>query len=928
MNNNPRFVKKRLSLLIAAGLLTGLGSAAYANDFSLSSNQLTIKNTVGEVVTTIATATLGSDGVLDAAGDNLPNIDLSNTTLSGGMPTFEFRINSEGLRAGNTSNSFKIGLSIVDDNAPTTRRFEAFIGELTLNVDGSGNVTGTIPSQNMQVRAKKGSATFYEAINNPSSNGPFRIEGGNLTFSGSDAVTLLKAKGDSVLDGILDGFTLNGTFTFRVVIEENLPGPTAARVGFRSAGGTFTPVPRITSSLCEASPASTVGNVFALFPYTPVGGGADILTGFSRPYVVQGRFTSGQTVANTSATAFTESCAVAGGGGGGGGGGAAAGAGEEAGAGEGEVVDNRSREELEDAANEIDGAFDGLEDQEGPIDDAVLAVIDGHHDTLKALAKQLDTSIAAEIASGTISTETAASTKSLATRSASTSKAITTALAKGGTVSKASILGALTSSSSSAVTASKVFNSSGLDEETKKSIKADKTSILQSSRTMLENIATSRTELTTAEEDDVRTSSKNLVSTAIALAEIDATDEELEDIAAQTNSVVASQARLGIPADSELINSVATASKQLGERKIALLVPNSEQLTTEEITAVLTENTALADEVLDNSLSVPASVTIPITERTDRISQAFPSLTTEAATRAAEATENIVNPSSITLSSGDTALTFLDNFLSAPTVASPLLSGLSGRRSVAALQDGETEIVVDDATGAITISAGSETYAAMVIAVREVPTALPNGLRLRTDGRFTIVSDGTAMDLAAIAYSVGGFIELAETAGFAYTQNTDASFSLDLGDSQTFSGVFAYDNLASADLDSACGTISVTSPQGAINSASYAFGIDCANGVSQRVLPYSANADFLASFAAAGMAATTDRITGIISVDGVGLLKPGFFTAAPTADELTFHAANTDSLGIAMQTLDFNSDGIDDYKVISATTVQIMYGVK
>ena len=93
-------------------------------------------------------------------------------------------------------------------------------------------------------------------------------------------------------------------------------------------------------------------------------------------------------------------------------------------------------------------------------------------------------------------------------------------------------------------------------------------------------------------------------------------------------------------------------------------------------------------------------------------------------------------------------------------------------------------------------------------------------------------------------------------------------------------------------------------------------------------MPYSANADFLASFAAAGMAATTDRNTGIISVDGVGLLKPGFFTAAPTADELTFHAANTDSLGIAMQTLDFNSDGIDDYKVISATTVQIMYVVK
>ena len=76
------------------------------------------------------------------------------------------------------------------------------------------------------------------------------------------------------------------------------------------------------------------------------------------------------------------------------------------------------------------------------------------------------------------------------------------------------------------------------------------------------------------------------------------------------------------------------------------------------------------------------------------------------------------------------------------------------------------------------------------------------------------------------------------------------------------------------------------------------------------------------------MAATANRSTGVISVNGVELLKPGFFTAAPTTDELTYHAANADSLGIAMQILDINDDGIDDYKVISATTVQIMYGVE
>ena len=221
-----------------------------------------------------------------------------------------------------------------------------------------------------------------------------------------------------------------------------------------------------------------------------------------------------------------------------------------------------------------------------------------------------------------------------------------------------------------------------------------------------------------------------------------------------------------------------------------------------------------------------------------------------------------------------------------------------------------------------------ETYAGMVIAVRSVPAAVPNGLRIRTDGRATIVSDGTALDLAPTAFSVGGFIELAENAGFAFSQNDDASFSLDLGDNQSFSGVFAYDNLASANLDASCGAITVTEPKGALNAVSYSYGINCANGVTQRVVPFPANASFLPSLKAAGMAATIDRNTGVISANGIGLLKPGFFTAAPTADELTFHAANTDSLGIAMQILDFNSDGIDDYKVISAATVQIMYGVK
>ena len=896
MSNNPRFVKKRLCQLVAAGLLLGAGSSVYANNFSLTSNQFTISETNASDPDFSVTATLGSDGVLDTTGANLPQFDLSNSTLNTGIPTFSFTIDSDGLTA-NTTHSFKIGLSISDDANPTTRRFEAYLGTLTLAVDGSKNVTGTIPSQNLNVRAKKGSATFYQAINNPSVNGPVSISGGTITLSGSEAVTLLKAQGNDALDAVLDNFTLDGTFTFRVVIEETTAG--SAKLGVRSDSA-FTAVPRVGTS-CALDSNSTVGNVFQLITDT----------GFTNAYVVQGRFSSGQSAANTAATPFTESCVASGGGGGG----AAA-----------PVVEDLG--DLEEEAEELAAVLDDI-DTSAPLDDAVLTQLDDLAVSLEAVADSLEESVVEELLSGVVSTATVTSTTSLATKSAATSNAISSAIASGTAVSTSSVLGALKSGAKSSSTASKV-SASTTDATAKAALAAENTTILNSSATMLSSLASKSTALTTAEADDVRTASKNLVSTALSLANT-VVEADLKNIAAQATSILVAQASLGIAADTTLIDSVSSASQQLGASLITSLLTNDdgEAPTAEEITESLTNDTALFESVLDVSLPVPPSIVVTLAERTDLVTIAFPTLSAAAVTRSIAATAKIVNPQNITLKSGVTALSFLDTYLTTPAVVeSSLLGGIGSRRSVAALLAGEAEVVVDAVTGAITISVPGETYAGMVLAVRTVPASVPNGLRLRTDGRFTLVSDGTAMDIAATAFSVGGFIELAETAGFGFTQNDNASFSLDLGSDQTFVGAFAYDNLADADIDSACGAISVTNPEGLLNSASYAFGINCANGATQKVVPFAAESNFLPSLRAAGMTATANRSTGIISVNGVELLKPGFFTAAPTTDELTYHAANADSLGIAMQILDINDDGIDDYKVISATTVQIMYGVE
>jgi len=292
--------------LASAMLLTCAVPTVLANDFYLESNLLTIKNTVNGVTTTIAEATLGSNGVLTTEGANLPRIDVDNDALTDGLPSFEFTIDADGLEA-SSSNTFKIGLSIVDDASPTTRRFEAYISELTLAVAADGTtVTGTIPAQSMNVLAKKGSATFYQAIENSAVNGPVTISGGTLSFNGEQAVTLLKAAGNDVLDAVIDDFTLSGSFTFRIVMEETSNG--SARVGVKS-GSTFTKIPRISAS-CTLDSASTIGNVFTLT------GDSDfsIADQFSNAYVVQGRFSSNQDADNTAATAFTEDCSESSGG--------------------------------------------------------------------------------------------------------------------------------------------------------------------------------------------------------------------------------------------------------------------------------------------------------------------------------------------------------------------------------------------------------------------------------------------------------------------------------------------------------------------------------------------------------------------------------------------------------------------------------------
>jgi len=865
----------RLKLIAARTLLTAAAflvatAGVSANDFSLVNNQFSISDD-GEL---IVNATLGFDGVLVPDGDTLPSIDLDDETLASGIPSFSFTIDSTGLTA-NTTHSFRVGLSIEDDADPTGRRFEAYINTLTLAIDGSKNVLGTIPSQDMFVRAKKGSATFYQAINNPGDNGPFTISGGTLTFSGTRAVSLLKAQGNDILDAVLDNFTLNGVFTFRVVVEETTSG--GARVGTRS-GVAFTPVPRIATA-CEQDSASTVGNVFQLF--------AD--TGFSNPYVVQGRFASGTgDTTKTSPDAFTdtENCLP-------------------------DVeppASGGTTENLEQASSELVSAL------EGEVTEENLEALDSANDSLQVLSDQLNGQLQAELEAGALTEETVVSVINLAEQTATTTQLLLTALENEVPVTADTLLTALTTASGSAETGSTVVDAT-TDEAAKAALIGDNNSLLEGSGALLEALADSGETLTDDQVAAVRDSVTQLARTAESLGEAENV-EELDALVAATNRIIEAQEALGVPADSAQLTQLREAAEAIGSK--ALLNASGDQI----------------EEALDKGLKVPSSQPDDTDERLLTLESngfAFPTSVSprDLLVEGTAVVRSTDLPDTTFPSIFRTALDLNVNTNSFLSKVSALQKAVAQPSESLALNDGELVITEDEITGLLSVSLAGETFLVSGLDIRFVASATPNGLSFRDDGRATLISDGIAVQLAPAPFSSLDFIVAVESAGFSYSAAATGSFSADLGGGSTFVGAFAFDNVAGADLTAECGDLSVAAPIGAVNSATYAYSVDCSNGVSQRVVPFLADAGFLKSIRDVGLSVSTDRNTGVLSVGGgVGQFKPSFVAAAPNAEELAFLATFADARGFAAQAVDVNSDGVTDYKIISSSNVQILYGVE
>ncbi|MDP3517114.1 MAG: hypothetical protein Q8S94_08100 [Pseudohongiella sp.] len=543
-------------------------------------------------------------------------------------------------------------------------------------------------------------------------------------------------------------------------------------------------------------------------------------------------------------------------------------------------------------------------------------------DTAARLRTLIETNPQAAAAeAGAAALEAAAKAASLR-RAADTGSASNSAIANG--------LGAMSQAVSSATRA----GAGATDQNTRNQINAQAKETVANSSLLLsqmaENAASTGVGLTIEEEQQVQQASSNLLDTTTDIARNVTNTDELLDVVNAANRITESNQRLGIPATPELVAKTAAASLEIATKVAAqALAELGSNLSESEIRTALSANPNALQTVIDSALKIPPTTTkTQVQKNQEATANAGANPPAGLVDRLAAASGTAVDPRTVQIG-GISALQAITNLFGAIGLEALTVTMIdaNGRiASVTNLESGAAQIKVDDATGLVTLSLPGETYAGAIVGVRSVPATVPTGIRFRADGRGLIVNNGFAIEIAPAPISLVKFVTAVERSGFPFRLNPNASITLQVGNGERFSGTFAYDNLTGIDL-AACGDLSFIEPTGALNSAGYAFGVRCANGALQHVVPFIESSTFNDSVRAFGLTPSTDRNTGFVTVPTVGVFKPNFFVLAPTPEERVFHNTNKDAFGNAVQYLDANGDGKLDVKLITATGTQLLYGV-
>ena len=216
-------------------------------------------------------------------------------------------------------------------------------------------------------------------------------------------------------------------------------------------------------------------------------------------------------------------------------------------------------------------------------------------------------------------------------------------------------------------------------------------------------------------------------------------------------------------------------------------------------------------------------------------------------------------------------------------------------------------------------------YPASASSLRISSDLLSDGFYTLADGRTLYVNNGRSMDLTGDAMNPVAMNSAISNAGFTLSGQQNGSLQIDLGSAGRFAGAFALSSVGSA--GTTCDSVTFAAPTGNPTSSDYVFTMTCNDGLVQRITPFPDSSVFFDTVINAGFNLSTDRNTGVISIEGVGNVRPSFFVTPLTLADTAYLNANKTTEGIAVRSSDVNGDGKVDFEVISDNGVQVMYGL-
>lgn len=866
---------RKIGQIAMAGLLTGLGVYANAGDLSLEDNVLIITGS-GASSDFEASPFIESDGIVD-------DIEEVPVAESLGMPDFSFTLLKSGALIDGEYN-FRIAITFQDNDSD--RRLEAMIPDLVLQVsDGGDIINGEIPAgQSMLLLGRQNDlATVRAEIENSAINGPVTVADGEVRLNASKLLLSILNKHSAFAD-VINSFNSAAHYTYRIVVQQHaLDQPETLRFGTDDAP--FTPFPRIQTT-CAENVNSESGSVFILNPVDDDEPG-ELAEYFTSAYAVQGQFSIVDSDGDfVDLEAFTESCTAGGGGGGGG-------DDEEPPAPDPDDGEGAADDEVDAELDDIGGDLDALEDLfDGELtEDEIIAALELLDASLDALDKLAEDALD-QLLSGDLSDAAALSILESTNDALAAFSKIADA---DGEVDAAAFAASLDNMAGML----SLISSSGDDGPTEAQ-KAQIESVVTGALTSL--VAVVDSTLSNDAINDLTASASTMLSALLKNdgGQISTEVKELaQNVVNQTTTVLLTKAL----ADLGVSGATPAATQELLRTNVALL----ETILSASV-ELKSENSAATTAQLTAQLQT-AFVGVDITA--DQVSDILESLSS-----------SVIN---------------LNNFGSG--INSPLgaLSAIFGAGAASGASEAitgglqtffATETVgvsVDPVTGAVRIVDTSGTYSASITGVKVVSSLVPPGVTALPDGRFIAVNNGYAIELSGTASNLLGFVAAASNATQGVSFRDNGSFSLNLGANERFSGVFGYDNLAA--FSSTCGAVTFQQPAGALNAPGYSFLAKCANGATQRIVPFVDASAFYDVLSAAKLTVTTDRNSGVITIATAGKFKPSFFvTPLKTADQAYFDA-NKNASGIAFRSKDVDRDGKADFEVMTTTGVQVLYGI-